>query len=391
MTNGQGLKGVLFDVHDTLIIKDYRASQQSVASSALALQQAGYRVSKEDYEAAWRKSAQVARQDADELAEVSLHEWYGIIFAALGLTGYGPDLVRKVNDAWNQPFATATWALPQTRSVLRRLRPTYGLGIVSNSLAPNTIFDLRVVGILDYFDAIVISSDMGRRKPHPLIFLEALYRMDLEPEQAVFIGDNPYEDILGAKNVGMKTVLITHPLVEKRRRRQGIAFPAPARDGAEPDACIRGMKDLLPLLDGWNAQTEGDQMASEITLTGRVVTGLGQGAGFTQLPWAREQFVDKMGVDPYPGTFNLKIEDPGHLAALQGLWKLDGIAIPPPSADFCAAKGFRVVVADRYPGAIVFPLVPGYPEDTIEIISPVHLRSSLGAEEGGTVTVRVLL
>lgn len=132
-------------------------------------------------------------------------------------------------------------------------------------------------------------------------------------------------------------------------------------------------------------------MASEITLTGRVVTGLGQGTGFTQLPWARELFVDRLGVDPYPGTFNLKIEDPGHLASLQALWKQEGICIPPPNTDFCAAKGFKVVVADRYPGAIVFPLVPGYPQDTIEIIAPVQLRNALGATEGTMVTVKVTL
>ena len=391
MTDVQSIKGVLFDVHDTLIIKDRRGPQQGVANSARALREAGYDVSEQRYEEAWRKAAQAARQDADELGEVTYDEWYGLIFDGLGLRDYGPDLIQKVDDAWNLPFASTTRALPQTKGVLRHLRPSYGLGIVSNSLAPNTLFDLRVAGILDFFDAIVISSDLGRRKPHPLIFLEALDRMDLEPGQAIFVGDNPYEDILGAKNVGMKTVLITHPLVEKARRQRGIALLAPKGDGAEPDACIRGMRELVPLLERWNRHSEGDHMGIEITLTGRVVTGQGQGAGFTQLPWAREQFLDKLGVDPYPGTFNLKIEDPGHLASLQTLWEQDGIPIPPPSTDFCAAKGFRVLVADLYPGAIVFPLVPGYPQDTIEIIAPLHLRSTLGADEGTVVTVKVTL
>lgn len=132
-------------------------------------------------------------------------------------------------------------------------------------------------------------------------------------------------------------------------------------------------------------------MTNEIVLTGRIVTGLGQGATFTQLPWAREQFATKLGVDPYPGTLNLVIEDPAHRASLRALKQEAGIPIPPPSADFCAAKGFRVVVADRFPGAIVFPLVPGYPEDIIEVISPVHLKSTLAAEDGTVVTVRVSL
>lgn len=132
-------------------------------------------------------------------------------------------------------------------------------------------------------------------------------------------------------------------------------------------------------------------MGNELILTGRVVNGLGQGAEFTQLAWAREQFIEKLDVDPFPGTLNLVIEDPAQLESLQALWKEEGICIPPPDSNFCAAKGFRVMVADRFPGAIVFPLVPGYPQNTIEIISPVHLRSSLGAEEGSVITVKVTL
>lgn len=132
-------------------------------------------------------------------------------------------------------------------------------------------------------------------------------------------------------------------------------------------------------------------MAKEIVLTGRVVTGVGQAATFTQLPWAKAQFIDKLGIDPYPGTLNLKIEDPGHLASLKALWQQQGIHIPPPSPDFCAAKGFKVTVADRFPGAIVFPLVSGYPDDTVEIIAPVHLRRSLPADEGAAVTIRIAL
>ncbi|RME49670.1 MAG: DUF120 domain-containing protein, partial [Chloroflexi bacterium] len=42
-----------------------------------------------------------------------------------------------------------------------------------------------------------------------------------------------------------------------------------------------------------------------VVLRGRVVTGQGEGARFTQLPWVRAQFVDRLGIDPHPGTLNL--------------------------------------------------------------------------------------
>ncbi|MDO8691303.1 MAG: HAD-IA family hydrolase [Dehalococcoidia bacterium] len=345
-----------------------------------------------EYQVAWKQAAHLARLDAQDLNEVTVQGWYDAILKGLGIGEYAPDLVRKMNQAWNDAFAAGTRALPHTKSVLRRLRLSCRLGIVSNSLAPNTISDLRVAGILDFFQAIVISSDFGKRKPHAAIFLSALDRLGLKPAEAVFVGDNPYEDIFGAQEVGMRAVLMDHPLVERSRRKRGNISPLQQVEVCvEPDAIIKGLEDLIGVLEGWNERQEGRTMPNEITLTGRVVTGLGQGTAFTQLPWARAEFIQNLGVDPYPGTLNIKLEDPVQLASWRGIWQQDGICIAPPSSDFCAARGFKVLVADRFAGAIVFPLVSGYPDDTIEIIAPVHLKRSLGIDNGAVISVKVYL
>lgn len=130
-------------------------------------------------------------------------------------------------------------------------------------------------------------------------------------------------------------------------------------------------------------------MTNDVILTGRVVTGVGQASGFTQLPWVKALFIDRLGVDPYPGTLNIKLEDPGQLASWRRILQQEGIALPPPNGDFCAAKGFKVTVAGSYPGAIILPLVQGYPDDTIEIVAPVHLKLSLGIEDGSMISVKV--
>ena len=44
-------------------------------------------------------------------------------------------------------------------------------------------------------------------------------------------------------------------------------------------------------------------------LVGRLATGKGQGKYFTRIGWARQQFLDKLGIDPFPGTINLIVED----------------------------------------------------------------------------------
>ena len=49
-------------------------------------------------------------------------------------------------------------------------------------------------------------------------------------------------------------------------------------------------------------------MREEI-LKGRLATGIGMGASFTQLDWASSQFREKVGIEPYPGTVNVIIDD----------------------------------------------------------------------------------
>ncbi len=52
----------------------------------------------------------------------------------------------------------------------------------------------------------------------------------------------------------------------------------------------------------------------ERVIQGIVQGGLGQGNSFTQLDWVRQQFRDKIGFDPYPGTLNLRVQDRDGLA-----------------------------------------------------------------------------
>ena len=75
-------------------------------------------------------------------------------------------------------------------------------------------------------------------------------------------------------------------------------------------------------------------------LSGRVVTGTGQGAGFTELEHAKRQFLDKLGIDTWPGTLNVKLDDPDSLAGWQSLRNGDGIGISDPGGNNCHARSY---------------------------------------------------
>jgi putative hydrolase of the HAD superfamily len=96
-------------------------------------------------------------------------------------------------------------------------------------------------GILDAIDGAVYSSEIPWTKPHPEAFRAALDAVGVtEPEQAVFVGDRPFDDIHGAKQVGMHAVLVPHsdiPDVQK----------GPVE--GEADAVVTRLADVLAVVD----------------------------------------------------------------------------------------------------------------------------------------------
>jgi putative hydrolase of the HAD superfamily len=81
-------------------------------------------------------------------------------------------------------------------------------GLVSNAFDPGWLLhqDLADMGLAERLDAAVFSSEVGKRKPHPAVFQATLSRLAVAPEEALFVGDRRYEDVRGAKELGMMTV-----------------------------------------------------------------------------------------------------------------------------------------------------------------------------------------
>jgi putative hydrolase of the HAD superfamily len=113
------------------------------------------------------------------------------------------------------------------------------IGLLSNTHWPRTFHEhfLERDGLADFIDVRCYTSEMERTKPHPAAYREVLHALDVAAPDAVFVGDRPYDDIYGAKTVGMRTVL---------RRDRGV----PPYD-VEPDAVIDRLPELIPLVDTW--------------------------------------------------------------------------------------------------------------------------------------------
>ncbi len=115
------------------------------------------------------------------------------------------------------------------------------LGIITNAFQPMWMRDreLDAAGLSPaLFACRTSSADVGYLKPHPAVFEHTLQALGAAPDEAVFVGDNPEADIVGAQRMGLRAVLRTTNAPEP---------PA----GIQPDARIESLDELLPLLDAW--------------------------------------------------------------------------------------------------------------------------------------------
>lgn len=98
---------------------------------------------------------------------------------------------------------------PEVRPLLSRLRKTCSLGLLSDGYLEVQKRKLAALGLADCFDTTLFTDELGREywKPNSKSFREVLLRLRInEPNVAVYVGDNPLKDFLGARNIGMYTI-----------------------------------------------------------------------------------------------------------------------------------------------------------------------------------------
>ncbi len=133
------------------------------------------------------------------------------------------DEMTDLGEAVEQVFlqGDAPRPVPGVAEILPRLCRRYQLGVISDTgLTPGRV--LRQVlhrdGLLRCFDTLTFSDETGSTKPLPEQFLHTLANLGVEPAEAAHVGDLPETDIVGARRVGMKSVLF----LGVSERRDGI-------------------------------------------------------------------------------------------------------------------------------------------------------------------------
>lgn len=201
------VEAVLFDWGDTLM--RFTWSDERVATGIRAgLEAIGAEVA--DVDAVARAFVERVTGHLDSGLPEEL-EYPGLVEELLGDAGVrlaDGDRDRYL-DAEHTAWEEAAVLGAHTHALLESLRSRgLALGLVSNAFDPRWLLDrdLARMGLAERLDSVVFSSEVGVRKPHPEIFRRSLDELDVVPERALFVGDRLYEDVRGARELGMTTV-----------------------------------------------------------------------------------------------------------------------------------------------------------------------------------------
>ncbi len=129
-----------------------------------------------------------------------------------------------------------------------------------------------------------------------------------------------------------------------------------------------------------------------VTLEGSIFTGLGEGAYYVSKESYRNQIVEKLGFEPYPGTLNVKLTSDYDIKTRQELEAYPAIEVmgfQNEDRSFGLVKCYPAIIGGKVKGALVTALRSHYDASVLEIIAPVCLRKQLGLKDGNKVKVEI--
>ncbi len=179
--------------------------------------------------------------DGGNLEQKPTEQVFKEAFESLGLDVLEQSLREMAEETLS--YGIRYYVDPDTAEALRALEERgLRVGVVSNTYQSSRSLakSLRRFGLLRNIDALVVSSEVGWGKPHPAIFEEALRRLNVRPEEAVFVGDTVLADIRGAQALGMKAVLTW----QYRQEDPG---------DAKPDLIVDKLSQVVEYVDRLNA------------------------------------------------------------------------------------------------------------------------------------------
>ena len=190
------IKGVIFDLDNTLL--DFMKMKEFAVKAAVkGMIEAGLLV---DEKSSYDEIVSIYEQygwENQKVFDVFIEKQIGYVehkFLAAGIVAY-----RRAREA-------NLMAYPNVNKTLMALAKSgIKLGVVSDAPSREAWMRIYYLNLYHYFDVVITFDDTGERKPSEKPFKMSLESLGLKPEETIMIGDWPERDVVGAKQIGMKT------------------------------------------------------------------------------------------------------------------------------------------------------------------------------------------
>jgi len=198
------MRALIFDFGGTLVrgeldVEGYRQRLLDYIHSL------GYQVSESSLRKTINSMLVKLRKVQERNKELRFEELYSGVLLRLGIDP-SEETLNHIYGLYKRSFSFEI--VPGAEKVLQDLYLKYKLAVVSNATSEFPRFVLKKTGLLKFFQVVVVSRDLGVRKPDPEIFRYTLEKLNVKPEEAIHVGDSMKHDVAGAKRAGIKAIWI---------------------------------------------------------------------------------------------------------------------------------------------------------------------------------------
>jgi len=191
------IKAIIFDLDNTLI--DFvRMKHTAIEAAIKSMIDAGldfpYATIKEKIDQIYEEKG----IEYQQVFDILLHELLGKVdykILSAGIVAYRTAREAELN---TYPRVVPT--------LIKLIKMGIKLGVVSDAPSREAWLRLSYIGLHHIFDEVVTFDESGQRKPSPIPFNMILSKLRVSPQEALMVGDWAERDVVGAKQVGMKTV-----------------------------------------------------------------------------------------------------------------------------------------------------------------------------------------
>lgn len=228
-------KALLFDINGTVTdILTSESDEELYRVTANFLKFHGVRISPGELKALYFDlNRRQRRESHEEFPEFDVKKIFQTIIEEYGdpanvpfhLAAQTAEVYRAASCFRLEPYTGVT-------EVLTMMKKRYHLAAVSDGQSLWARNEVRMAGLEKFFEFVIVSGDHGFRKPDKRMFTLALEKLGVAPHEAVYVGNDMYRDVFGAKNAGMKSIFF-----RSNQGEQGFC-------GAEPDYIIYNFNEL---------------------------------------------------------------------------------------------------------------------------------------------------